>query len=114
MNGVISASVSIGSSHRVASVTWTPIVIVPLGSAAAGATARARRVAKTARARSARIMWRLLPRGRAVRVDSSANPTPEVGHDPALAIADRARLPDPLARAGRRAGARAGAAALRR
>ena len=38
MNGVMNASVSLGSSQRVASVTWTPQVIVPSGAAAAGAT----------------------------------------------------------------------------
>jgi hypothetical protein len=37
MKGVISASVSAGSSQRVAIVTWTAQVMVPAGSAQAGA-----------------------------------------------------------------------------
>src|SRR5262245_47241439 len=37
MNGVISASVSAGSSQRVASVTWAPTVTVPAGWASTGA-----------------------------------------------------------------------------
>jgi hypothetical protein len=37
MKGVISESVSAGSSQRVASVTWTAKVTVPAGCAAAGA-----------------------------------------------------------------------------
>ncbi len=37
MNGVISASVSAVSSQRLASVTWTAHVMVPVGSAAAAA-----------------------------------------------------------------------------
>ena len=40
MNGVISASVSAGSSQRVASVTWTAKVTVPAGWAEAGVTRR--------------------------------------------------------------------------
>src|SRR2546430_12646955 len=53
MNGVISAAVSAGSSQRVASVTWTPHVIVPAGWAAAGAASRS----SSDRARIARPGW---------------------------------------------------------
>jgi len=53
MNGVISASVSAVSSQRVASVTWTPHVIVPAGWAAAGAASRS----SSDRARIARPGW---------------------------------------------------------
>src|SRR5262249_38546956 len=35
MNGVMSASVSPGSSQRETSVTWTPMVMVPSGAAGA-------------------------------------------------------------------------------
>src|SRR2546429_563033 len=44
MNGVISASVSAGSSQRVASVTWAAKVIVPAGCATAGPAGRKRGV----------------------------------------------------------------------
>src|ERR1051326_8174421 len=47
MNGVISESVSIGSSHRVASVTWMPHVMVPVGCASAGAAIRSVAATKT-------------------------------------------------------------------
>src|SRR6185295_20269625 len=49
MNGVISPSVSAGSSQRETSVTCTPMVIVPSGAASTGATqARTTSVARTA------------------------------------------------------------------
>ena len=49
MNGVISPSVSAGSSQRETSVTCTPMVIVPSGAAGAGDTqARIKSAASTA------------------------------------------------------------------
>src|SRR5215467_10458311 len=46
MNGVISASVSAGSSQRVASVTWTANVTVPAGWAKTGDARRMTRAAE--------------------------------------------------------------------
>src|SRR5882762_8626774 len=53
MNGVISASVSAGSSQRVASVTWAANVMVPAGCAAAGPA----RSTRSDRPRIARAAW---------------------------------------------------------
>src|SRR6266849_5910526 len=47
MNGVMSASISAVSSHRVASVTCTPHVMVPLGCAAAAAASHSERATRT-------------------------------------------------------------------
>src|SRR5215467_13637276 len=55
MKGVISASVSAGSSQRVARVTCTPNDMVPLGSAPAGVANQKRSVTKTRRIREARL-----------------------------------------------------------
>src|SRR5215471_11941063 len=55
MNGVMSASVSPGSSQRDTSVTWTPIVRVPSGAAGAGtagATSATAMMARTSRRRA--------------------------------------------------------------
>src|SRR5882724_2511413 len=56
MNGVISASVSAGSSHRVARVTWTAKVMVPTGCATAGPTGSIARAARRRMCRHERIM----------------------------------------------------------
>ena len=40
MNGLMNASVSLGSSQREARVTWSPQVSVPSGAAAAGPATR--------------------------------------------------------------------------
>src|SRR5262244_536771 len=55
MNGVMSASVSPGSSQRDTSVTWTPMVRVPSGAAGtgtAGATSATAMMARTSRRRA--------------------------------------------------------------
>src|SRR5262249_19198109 len=51
MNGLMKASVSLGSSQRAASVTWSPHVSVPSGAAAAGPVGAER----SSRANSERI-----------------------------------------------------------
>jgi hypothetical protein len=48
MNGVISASVSAGSSQRSTSMTWTPMANVPSGGAAETGTTAARAVFRRA------------------------------------------------------------------
>src|SRR5712691_12015210 len=52
MKGVMRASVSAGSSHRDASVTWSPQVIVPSGAAWSGTVHPRRRRARMASARA--------------------------------------------------------------
>ncbi|OLD74809.1 MAG: hypothetical protein AUG87_15075 [Candidatus Rokubacteria bacterium 13_1_20CM_4_70_14] len=54
MNGVMNASVSLGSSQRAARVTWTPQVSVPSGTAATGPE----KAASSGRTTSAVIPWR--------------------------------------------------------
>src|SRR5712692_6464634 len=64
MNGVMSASISAVSSHRVASVTCTPHVIVPLGWAAAGAASHKVRATRAGSPRGAKRMIMALPGSR--------------------------------------------------
>src|SRR3984893_17657850 len=52
MNGVMTPGVSAGSSHVGARVTWTAMVICPLGTSAGGASARAGSEAMRAIARA--------------------------------------------------------------
>ena len=59
MNGVISESVSAGSSQRVASVMWAAVVTVPLGCAPAEVAQHSASTATGTSDRSARVIGRL-------------------------------------------------------
>src|SRR5678810_1332421 len=61
MNGLMNASVSAGSSHLGASVTWMPQVSVPSGAAAAGAGAMSE--ASTSKTRAGSMGRRMTPPG---------------------------------------------------
>src|SRR5215470_5769749 len=89
MNGLMNASVSLGSSHFAASVTWSPHVSVPSRAAAAGAArARVDSTASSAiRRRAARgLMVRAYYRGYGSR---SAKPR-QVGSDRQCVASDPA------------------------
>src|SRR2546425_256116 len=75
MNGVISASVSPGSSHRDASVTCAAHVIVPVGSAAAGTANRSASTGSSASVRTNRLMSVSFRGQRGGRRESSRAPS---------------------------------------
>src|SRR2546425_563808 len=75
MNGVISASVSPGSSHRDASVTCAAHVIVPLGSGAAGTANPSASTGSSASVRTNRLMSVSFRGQRGGRRESSRAPS---------------------------------------
>src|SRR2546426_7260889 len=75
MNGVVSASVSPGSSHRDASVTCAAHVIVPLGSAAAGTANPSASTGSSASVRTNRLMSVSFRGQRGGRRESSRAPS---------------------------------------
>src|SRR5689334_24317421 len=72
MNGVMSASVSPGSSQRLTSVTCTPIVSVPSGEAAAAGVAASRTSRTTTRLRTGQRINILHALGQAMLAPGSA------------------------------------------